>query len=72
MLYCKMSREDSTAFSTREASQTRQAQQVSQVLVAHKAMQALPRLVLHFTDNDQDREFKTPDSKIPGVPKHVS
>ena len=70
MLYCTMSRENSTAFSTPEASQTRQAPQVPQALLAYEARQPLPRLVLHLMDNDQDRDFRTPDGQIPGVPKH--
>ena len=35
-------------------------------------MQAPQSLVLHLTDNDQDRDFRTPDSLIPADPNHGS
>ena len=68
--YCTKSHENSTAFITPEALQTRQALQVLQALLAYEAMQALLSLVLHLMDNDHDRDFRTPDIQIPEFPKH--
>ena len=58
--------ENSTAFGTLEAPEAPEAPQASE------AMMAPPSLVLHLMDNDQDRDFRTPDGQTSDVPNHGS
>ena len=68
MLYRTRSRENSSAFGTSKDSKIPQAQQAP---LAFETVQALPGLILHLMNNDENRDFRTSDGQTSNVSNYV-